>query len=269
MVGALALVVLLVLGAASIQPVSRPPEIQSQRSLTHIQNELAAGRPVTLVGDSGLPAWHHWRVGSGTISTLPHDKDRVAVLEPSWSSLALLAILPDPQCDHYRFEAELRQGISGRVGHTGVYWGCVEQLGNSQPEQKLVSLIFRDHGMADFPQDPKRRLAIVSVEDLCIGGGIYRSSGRQLRDVSFVGEQGSWRKIRIDVSPPGCDVFFEGTLVGKWSWDSLTNELRTMQEGSDRPVRGNLSPRGELGLIGQMCSVSFRRVVVTPLSQRR
>jgi hypothetical protein len=74
-------------------------------ALWKIGQELARGKPVTLVGTSGPPAWWHWSRG-GDATTLTRAKDQPFAL--ATRAVGQLKLLPDPRTDCYRFRAEVR-----------------------------------------------------------------------------------------------------------------------------------------------------------------
>src|SRR5262249_41008442 len=70
-----------------------------------LQGELARGRPVTLLGETGKPRWQHYRVGE-------EDTQESAAADGAFSLRAyttcLVELIRDPRRSRYRIRAEIR-----------------------------------------------------------------------------------------------------------------------------------------------------------------
>src|SRR5262249_7281346 len=90
------------------------------RSLKEITRELAQGRPVTLIGESGRPMWYRWST-EDTQAKVFHSPDGTFAVH-AWD-VGLLELLPDPQWDSYRFSVEVRQDLTAeQQGRVGIYF---------------------------------------------------------------------------------------------------------------------------------------------------
>ena len=92
---------------------------QPERTIQKIQSELALGRPVTLIGETGEPRWSRWQSGKSGSHWVLGD-DHVFTIN-SWS-LALLELVPDPQSDRFRITAQVRHEKSDTAGEVGLYF---------------------------------------------------------------------------------------------------------------------------------------------------
>src|SRR5262249_50634963 len=92
--------VLLVAAVFAVWVASRPVDPPEA-----IRKELRAGRPVTLIGATGLPRWHDWAYGPTALGeSLTGDKS--CAFEAIGD--ALLILLDDPGIDRYAVTADLR-----------------------------------------------------------------------------------------------------------------------------------------------------------------
>lgn len=91
------------------------------RQLEYNQRELRQGRPVTLIGEKGTPDWFQWRASGGP-TAISKAEDETLLVEAS--EFGLLELLPDPQCQHYRFSAEVRRDKVNHLasGTIGIYF---------------------------------------------------------------------------------------------------------------------------------------------------
>jgi hypothetical protein len=270
------------------------------RPVRDIQARLAKGQAVTLIGETGLPRWYHWRAGS-----------KRATLGPnlSWGGLdvvtyhiSLLELLPDPQQQCYRFAAEVR--MNGTVtGEVGLYFLGEERPTAHGPEQYCCALTFADRGilagrailklfrvwevngeqrqreelyMQEIPLPPQQVLRLsqaLTAQALAIPVGmipayprVYTAAG-----VAALGaSQCEWRQLVVDVTPEGIDVSLDGCRVGKLDQAQLQAaaaawwrvQAHQIPAGTPPPL---LDVRGRLGLLVKMADASFRNVTVSPL----
>src|SRR5262249_28782499 len=90
------------------------------RPLEDVRRELAAGRKVTLIGETGPPGWFKPRTSPAdvNVSTAPD-----GVFSVQTSQLALVELLADPLAERYRFSAEVRHDKADRPeGEVGIYF---------------------------------------------------------------------------------------------------------------------------------------------------
>ncbi|WP_202947390.1 hypothetical protein, partial [Zavarzinella formosa] len=66
-----------------------------------------AGRRVELIGETGLPRWHQWRLGPAPLAVSNIVFDGTCSFQSAECSLLELAA--DPMTDRYRLRAEIRQ----------------------------------------------------------------------------------------------------------------------------------------------------------------
>ena len=91
-----------------------------ERAIGKTEGELARGRPVTLVGQTGQPGWSRWTMGRSGSQSILDDDDTLTV--QSWST-GLLELVPDPRSDSYRLAAQIRHDTSMDTGsQVGLYF---------------------------------------------------------------------------------------------------------------------------------------------------
>jgi serine/threonine protein kinase len=241
------------------------------QALKAAQAELAAGRPVQWVGARGRPLWYRLRVGQeAAFARLVWD-DTFTV---DTQSLALAEVCPDPGCDRYRFEAEVRQNSAARPnarvglyvmhetrgedrrGHLFAHWFFTEDL----PEDAWLKPPppgFRA-GRAEFYVTYVRAEPPAPYAPRVAKGGRTAEFTEPKRPGEF-----DWRKVAVDVTPKEVTVRFEGKEVNTFTraqLDKFAGSLDLPDDGG-----AGLDPRGGLGFYVSASSASFRNVVVRPL----
>jgi serine/threonine-protein kinase len=137
------------------------------RRLEWIERTLAQGNPVTLVGESGIPEWFRWRTTNGP-PTVFQAPDGVLCLK-SPRALGLLELLPDPQQEHYRFSAEVRQQSARKgFGEIGIYFAHSDDSTAEGPRHFFASLTFDDNIQA-FETTPTGGVGTVDLLDCPLG----------------------------------------------------------------------------------------------------
>lgn len=111
----------LVLGAVALSSIG-PSTISSQNdsALNRIMDELAARRPVELIGAQGEPRWFAWRGGKGSLlEAKPGDGFSFHCFR-----MNLLMLIPDPQTESFAFKAQIRlDEITDAASEAGVFFG--------------------------------------------------------------------------------------------------------------------------------------------------
>ena len=128
--GAAISVALLAIGlVAALRPAPVPPEPDP---IELMQRQLAAVKPVTLIGPRGKPAWHEWILGSPEFVPSPLGDGSCSFEAVDFG---LLALCSDPITDRYRLRAELRY-LAGRSGSpevgscAGLFFGRCSRQGS-------------------------------------------------------------------------------------------------------------------------------------------
>jgi hypothetical protein len=254
-------------------------------ALHEIQKELAAGKPVTLVGETGPPRWFNSVHGGGGAVTEPGLNDGTFAIQSL--DQAFIELLPDPFVERYRFSAEVRQDkpeVTG-VGRVGVYFcrHTYESDSSYRPFHAL-RLEFADEDLFKQPPlPPTGRLGLMACLIVAPSGSPEKvpAVGCGGHDFSpATSFPGPWRKLVVEVRPD--------KIMPYW-WNEKSNKLELVEKGLDanglkfvtqslqqeadklkdlpsapRTI-ADFQPRSGLGLYAFRSKASFRNVVIEPL----
>jgi hypothetical protein len=268
---------------AVVQSVGVEPDPDA--ALHEIQNDLAAGKPRTLVGEKGPPHWFR-RVHRGGEVSEPDLNDGVWAIQAQDQRAAFIELLPDPVVERYRFSAEVRQDkpeLAG-VGRIGVYFGrYTYETSSAYPPFHALRLEFQDENQSQPGEPPNSRLAIMALLVVAPPGSQVKSPAVGCGGHDFSPATrfpGPWRKLVIEVHPDKvlASWWNENTKtlepVGKGlNANGLTSVTRSLQQEADklkdlpstpRTIEA-FQPRSGLGLYAFRSKASFRNVVIEPL----
>jgi serine/threonine-protein kinase len=253
-----------------------------------IERELAAGRPVTLIGETGLPRWWEWHCGD-TRLTKSIAGDQTCGFQTHDMSVLILG--HDPMTDTYQLSAELRH-ISTRsdVGSIGLFVGMRDVL--QQPGldvTRWVGFEYNEFWRKIEQRNPKLA-ASHGVEGYSVltlrqpsrnedSIGFSRASlGRTFPFTPAAILQKGWRQIVLDVSPGGVDAYWredDGSFVLAFSVsaDTLAAKVKGHNVSASRSPRlagvryppMPWNPRGAFGVYGSNSAVAFRNVTLVPI----
>ncbi len=199
---------------------------------------LAAGRRFPLIGESGLPRWHDWRIGATRLAEAP-EAEQACFFESLEE--ALLELHRDPGTDGYTVTADLRMlrttavrgGPPGAAdanlppagGLAGLYFGYARvPMGNGLPTHAFLTLSYSDFLPPEFEYRTfsffSFKVAIRNQATAQLRAGIiallpgvhpyYRntSAGRAHRFDPVERLPGDWRRLRVEVTPEGVRAFW-------------------------------------------------------------
>jgi hypothetical protein len=241
-------VVLLSMALLFLRP--RTPEDE----LKALQNQLAAGHPVDLIGPKSVPRWWRPCVGIGSLDTVMGEPG--AFMLDTWH-FDLVELLPDPRRERYVFSAEVRQDET-HSGDAGIFILHSTQHPSAGVEHSFGALFFADRGahagQVSFSLRRLREDLIMNYKSLRVGA-------------SFDAKPTAWRKLKVKVAPDGVTAFWEGRELGRMDRSRMKNYAQNLLEQD--PVAGASPPalpvRGSLGVFAFQSSVSYRNVRVEPL----
>src|SRR5262249_7436328 len=272
--------------------------------VAEIQKELAAGRPVTLVGETGLPRWHDWRLAAATLGASP-TKDRACYFQTF--EFSLLDIAPDPRIDRYRVTAEIchliaeprRQGEQRSPGRVGLYFGADSQpAADGRIVTTLFLVIFSDEvpqpiaGQAEEKPGVEVKTAVITPARL--PGPAVVGIGKRPFTPAVTSRRpwpGDRRKIAVDITPDSVAVHWwedpkkapttvllrtarppahaprAPALTGDQTraWYAGMNENIRKLVPEGGPVARPWHPRMPVGIYANNSWVAFRNVVIEPL----
>jgi serine/threonine protein kinase len=255
------------------------------RPLRRIESELRQGKAVTLIGETGKPAWFRWRVGENRSRTsLSGDGTFTA---QTWG-MCLLELLTDPQTDRYRFAVDVRHEQSNLPGGAGLFAAHRTYPGTGPDFQFFTMLKFNDvRDDVDFPGAPPSRPAGAPGSNLAtLTPYVYSEHadgstnfGRRMIDrpgpsFSPAGEGlGGWHRLVVTVTPEGVGAEWDGMPFSVTAAE-ISRAAESASEGlrhrrPDDPdaqaLHPEFAPGGGLGLFLSKGSASFRSATITPL----
>jgi serine/threonine-protein kinase len=255
-----------------------------------LERRLARGESVTLIGESGAPAWSRWPLGQ-KISMVSHPAD--GTFQVHCTDAILLELLGDPRTDHYRFRAELCHEGETETGlsNVGVYFGRHSHPSPNGAVHVFVQVAFNDiYSKAAWAKNlnamnPKARVPVPNANPLELTAwdcgeetGTATAICSSLAASEVVQPHGEnnrmWRSLVIEVEADEIRIFWEGNNQPVLSVPTGQVE-KSLQIGIAEARRKNMPvsevplafvPRGGLGLRVMKGTASFRNVSVEPLA---
>jgi serine/threonine-protein kinase len=267
-----AAIVLALLGAliAPVVAYFREPA----RKLDASFKALRQGKPVTLIGRDGGPAWFQVipPLGDTKTETAPDGTFSVTALR-----FALVELLPDPQLERYRFSAEVRHDTgAGPSGKVGIYFaGSKRSTAEGQIVDDFWGIDFNDIVDMSRPRQLGDLEGRTGNPVLCFIERHLRSEQDVVKhkipklERRFPRSLLAWRKVAVLVTPERIKAFWDHEFIGELSLIELMKSSERLDEAA--PVQAGLkpifAPRGALGLYVFNAAASFRSVKVEPLEQ--
>jgi serine/threonine-protein kinase len=253
------------------------------RTIERIERDLARGQSVTLIGPTGGPKWSRWPVGESR-SQWKVVNDTFIVTS---YTLALLELVPDPQCESYCFTAQVRHDESDVMGEVGLYVARQATPAKPQDIQFFTQVTFNDvrsrvdllKGLpVDIKPRPHQLLNVVEMfPHLYSDEAVQPNINGRLGGVAgprfkpHADTASPWHVLEVTVTPT--------TVTARWDGQPFSLATATIQQAIDKettpepppggPLLRGLQPafvaRGGLGFYVWKGSASFRDVHVTPL----
>jgi serine/threonine-protein kinase len=285
---ALAAALLLVVGLVAVLPFLRRSPEDPDRPVKEIEEQLARHNPVTLIGETGEPAWSRFETGADASQTSRAADDAFTL--STWGR-AMLVLVRDPQVERYQFHADVRHEKGGDLGEVGLVIGLTAYPAGDDVLYFFVRAAFDD--IKDVTKSLGERPAGVKLppppkaNPVRLGARLYTDrKPRPLWDEEIQGvapelfqaagaSGGPWRTLKLDVTPQSIRATWgKKDVVGELpAVDLETNTLEALNRMQGRkaqgpPLRGispRFNPRAPLGLYVNKGSASFRRVMIEPI----
>jgi serine/threonine protein kinase len=254
-----------------------------------LADSLAAGRPVTLIPETGSSVLSKWRTsGEGAkYETLRDGTFRIH----STIGLSLLELLPDPGLDSYRFRAQMRHDHSEIQGGIGLYFGHQEIKTPEGIVHLFVQLTFNDvrseseglpEEMRKLPEARKRnpvffKPRIWSDPNYGAEWDLF-GTGPDPDLVEVSGIRGDrWRDLTIEVRASDIRAYWEKVIpvgdpfrrieIDKAFIEMKETRLKAKPNAKSLlALEAKFNPKGGLGIYVREGSVAVRNVVVEPLN---
>jgi hypothetical protein len=297
--GAVLLAVGLVAAGWAFTPVAPPPpapkspaELMEERR-TAIHTDLLARKPVTLVGEEGVPLWYETPTGPIAFGENPtRTTDDPGGCFFNSFGFTLLKLL-DPPIDRYRVELQIRH-IKGQVSAKPTLGFFVGYEGRNRPdgwtEYPFLSIGFNDHDQGS-PAPPLVPSA-VKAELYCFAstpGHLPHSNWYPLAEQKLVVEDklfpGPWRRIvvladpdrvrmfwnppadaldKLDTLTPLADLLLADLIRKSTSFDN-NNKRASKKSNHEFGLFPRWSPRNGIGIWANGAEVAIKNVVISPL----
>jgi serine/threonine-protein kinase len=259
-----AALLLAIAGTAGIVAL-RPPD--PDRPVQLLENELAQGKPVSLIGESGPPAWYRWEVGDAASRIIPTEDSTFTIVT---GNHAILELLRDPQIDSFRFSADIRQ--SAILGCVGLYFG--RSLVNTEKTRLHFFCEWTYvEGLNGAPTRVRCNLRYCEAKTVLAGAAKATYGLLEHHDLSPI----EWRHLALEVRPNEVRLSWQGQPItrkdgrpirprdevdfGKWRATWPTEKIGL---SPDFPAPA-FAPRSGLGIFIEDCTASFRNVKIEPL----
>jgi hypothetical protein len=263
---ALGVALVLVLGILALALWSDP-----DRPVREMQQALAEGHPVELIGADGRPRWFRWRAGGAPLESSP---GRATFAFNSYK-VGLLELLPDPGRDSYRLQAEVRHDQGTAAGHVGLYFALGTYPAPRGNIHAFLAWTFNDVEpmKTGFPNKIALTLRLwrAAAPDGTVDGVSHKEGcGKPLPFPPALcpPRSGPWRRLAVTVTPDGVRTFWEGRLVNELSRAELVEKARLLlgdcPDLAGRPYE--FRPRGGLGLLLDEGAATFKVIRVEPLN---
>ena len=269
--------------AVAVQPAPRKPPRPQEK----IQAALQQGEEVVLVGATGRPDAYRWQIGEATLG--PDD----GIITPArfqTAELSRLVLVDDPMCDHYRITADFHHRSVLGHGYIGLFFGF-NQMIDGQSLHHAVEVEWSEFYGADR-NNPIGNGRVVSDVHRVVGYMRLYIPNKQLTTALY-GVEGNyyftpfdtkqrkeWRKIEIEVSPEGLHVWFQTDRATNTMADAMfirrdiiedriAKQQAIYRQKVGLPISTELvhwSPRGPIGIFAARSTLSFRNVVLTPMT---
>ncbi len=230
---------------------------------------LKRGEAVSLIGPSGLPAYHRWRIAKGR-TPLEGDPRHPVTFSAQYPTQ--LELLPGVPAKKYRLAADIALIQGPAAAFAGVYVMGGERPGVAGPDFSMVFF-----GMSGDRRPTARPLLAPYYYSRPVPG---HDGGSHPRHQEAVGPAkpppfGAWRHLEVDVAPGQVVARIDGVAAGAWRADALTGDIARWWRGllATQGQKPKLPPRppdfhvsGSVGLVvlGE-ARAQARNVSVTPL----
>jgi eukaryotic-like serine/threonine-protein kinase len=277
----------------SLRDPERPvQQTDPDQPVKEIETMLAQGQPVSLIGETGRPAWFRWALGEESTQVSLAEDETFSV--HSWG-FCLLELVRDPQQDRYRLRARVRHEESDSLGEVGVYLAHRAYPGSQADIHVFTQLTFNDvRGNLDVQKrlpevflkktpPPKDNLVALHPYILCAGKGdaiwyhpVTGVEGAPFKPAGVSG--GPWHELEVIVTPEELRATWDGRLVGAMSITTVVDHMgealtKRRELCPDDPfvkrIPSDFPLRGSLGLYVIRGSAHFRSVRIELLTNSR
>jgi hypothetical protein len=238
-----------------------------EEALREMRDDLAAGKPVVLLGNTGNPRWYRWRLDDRK-PALPNPEDGPLALESF--RFGFLDLLPEVPCPQYRLSAEILHNQSNG-GYVGLFFAATKQPTEEGIVHRFGTMTFADQGEQAGNILAENYFGYLEKA----AGGVERSS-LVLASTRFAptprNQFPQFHYLAVEIRTERIDFFWDdpNRPLRTWKRSDLENAARIKwreKHGKDSPLPYPVLPStGALGVATVSSTALIRNVVLTPLS---
>jgi serine/threonine protein kinase len=244
---------------------------RQQEALKSIERDLAVGKPAQLIGETGGPSYFQWRTAQAS-QMITQSADGAFAIQ-SWE-YGLLELLGDPQCDSYRFQAEVRHESANDIhGLVGIYFAYSSFATDASNEHCYCKVDYSDKydrkkGDPNWPHpgNPASLILQTHHEQPSLENHIFDPSIETFFLPCDPRNPADWRQLAVEVRPSDIRLFWiddPPRVLARENIRSYARQNLRLPTGSVP----EFAPRAALGLYVFRSAASFRNVVVKPLQE--
>jgi hypothetical protein len=270
--------------------------LSPDRAAEKIEGKIQAGEEVSLIGETGGPAYSRWVKGkeSSQLIAVPH-----APFSLRSDNLAMVDLVRQVKSTHFRLSADVQHNRvldPNAMANAGIYVARTAYASEGGTSQQVVLLTFNDIiserevyekwfpiKPPNLKWDKPKANSVYMQSRLIFDTDPFKDVSDLLADCEaqlfqpggFSGDV--WRELRLDVAPEGISAYWDNVLVGTLTAEQLGPESRKKLEDNrdhydtpEKPFRMGFepayTPQGSVGICVYCGTASFRRVVLEPLS---
>jgi tRNA A-37 threonylcarbamoyl transferase component Bud32 len=257
------------LAAAALTRGPSPEELDArkqQQALAEISRDLASGRGVDLVGDSGTPRYYRWVTGMPRQSTFINPDDGTFAIQSDGESLFELA--PATMSEGYRLSAQMRHTESrGTFGSIGLYFAHTQFVSKNGTGHEFYYVEFNDLVREHDAKQNRVRLHRADVFEPGMHG-IVRGMGSW--DCFFtptgVDAGPTWHELKMEWGKAGLTIQFDARQCYRMSRDE-TAIYKVLEDDRYEVPDIPFTMQGGLGIYVAKSTVSFKRVRLEPIAE--
>jgi serine/threonine protein kinase len=280
------LLLVISIGAPAVLHLSRPED--RDRPLHQIQQQLAAGKPVVLIGEKAQPRWSSWMHGKNVQTS--SDKDGYFVANAWGKEEGMLELVRDIPTDRYRLKGKIRHDTSNFNGSVGVFFGHHAKNTETVKYDLFFQFSYNDVDSNNAKPRPKgfppetfipntaTFSPVIRTEVEGVGPAFNIFAGQAVAHfecASLIGQK--WRDFQIAITPEFVIGQFEKQPEKRISLKAQIASLErdTKNRAREDPVRQSellhceafFNHRGSLGIYIRGGSAAFSDFVLEPLPQ--
>lgn len=273
--------------AASVYHLNSPKD-----PIVAYQSQLQSGHAVTLIPESGLPAWHRWAFGPTALGQAP-ERGNACCFETIENSM--LELLSDAGVDDYEVRANLcllrlrtpsgENAAAEPSNLAGLYFGSASPDGATRIFLAATYNDFLDPVMAQagITKSVAQLRTVCLIPKAIAGRSPTAGAGRAIRFTPAKDLPADWRRVRVQVTAERVRVYWAADpetpdekmdLLGDYSVDEVNRLFQTHRAALNaaQPGLGDAvppwNPRMPIGIWCRGGAVAVKNVIVTPLLRK-